>query len=182
MNKSFIYFILTILFVLMFKEGRTQANNKHSLSVNFGPEMIAPERQFWETHRIGVGGSVKGEYTFGKHSSFTINSGILFFNGKRRPEDFTVTSPEFYENLVAIPVKFGSRYYVGNFYFLGEAGAMILSNYSDKTRLSFSAGIGDKIKIGAHKIDISLRQEIWLGNREQLHMAGLRIAYEIPWK
>ncbi len=182
MKRTFSYFVFTFLLLLLFREGKAQANSKHSLSINFGPEMIAPERKFWETHKIGLGGSFKGEYTFGKHSSVTFNTGMLVFNGKRRPEDFTVTNPDFYNKLVAIPLKLGSRYYVGNFYFLGEAGAMFLNNYSNKTRTSFSAGIGDKIRIGKQKIDISLRQEIWLGNGEQLNMAGLRIAYEIQKK
>ena len=56
-----------------------QANKQHTWSLNFGPEIIAPERKFWETHKIGLGGSVKGEYTFGKHSSLTINTGLIIF-------------------------------------------------------------------------------------------------------
>ena len=180
--KNFISLLVITVSTFCNTNSFAQANKQHTWSINFGPEIIAPERKFWETHKIGLGGSVKGEYTFGKHSSLTINTGLIVFDGKRKPEDFTVTTPKFYDKLVLIPLKFGTRYYVGNFYFLGEAGAIFLNNYSSRTRASLSAGIGDKIRIGKQKLDISLRQEIWFGNKEQLNMAGLRIAYEIQWK
>ena len=182
MKKCIIYFIATIILIVFTKHSFAQANKQHTWSVNFGPEVIAPERAFWETHKIGLGGSVKGEYTFGKHSSVTVNTGLLVFNGKRIADDILVGNTIINNKLIAIPIKVGSRYYIGNFYFLGEAGAILLSNYSNKTRASLSAGLGDKIKIGRHKIDVSLRQEIWLGNKERLNMAGLRIAYEIQRK
>ena len=182
MKSTIVFMMLIIISISFVKKGYAQANKQHTWSLNFGPEVIAPERIFSETHKIGLGGSFKGEYTFGKHSSVTLNTGLLVFNGKKKPEDFTVTDPGFYNKLFAIPLKVGTRYYVGNFYFLGEAGAIFLNNYSNETRASFSAGLGDKIRIGRQKIDISLRQEIWLGKSEQLNMAGLRIAYEIQWK
>ena len=182
MKKIITYFIVTIILIVFAEYTFAQANKQHTWSVNFGPELIAPERSFWETHKIGLGGSIKGEYTFGKHSSVTVNTGLLVFNGKRTAENILLGNTIINNKLIAVPIKVGSRYYIGNFYFLGEAGAIFLSDYSNKTRASFSAGLGDKIRIGQHKIDISLRQEIWLGNKEQLLMAGLRIAYEIKWK
>jgi hypothetical protein len=160
---------------------KAQANKQHSLSVNFGPELFAPE-DFWDTHKVGAGISVKTEYTFGKHASTTFNTGLTYFEGKRKFEDFTSPQPEFYRPILAIPLKAGARYYVGNFYFLGEAGAIIMTDFSNTTKAIFSAGLGDKIKIGRKKLDVSARQEIWLGkNREQYNMAVLRVAYEITF-
>ena len=182
MKRNITYFIVTMILIVFTEQTFAQANKQHTWSINFGPELIAPERAFWETHKIGLGGSIKGEYTFGKHSSVTVNTGLLVFNGKRIADDILVGNTILTNKLIAFPIKVGSRYYLGNFYFLGEAGAIFLSGYSNKTRASFSAGLGDKIRIGRQKIDISLRQEIWLGNREQLHMAGLRLAYEIQRK
>jgi hypothetical protein len=160
-------------------ELKAQANKQHSLSINFGPEIFAPEN-FWGTHKVGAGISLKTEYTFGKHASTTFNTGLTYFDGKQQFENFTSPAPKFYESIVAIPLKLGARYYVGNFYFLGEAGAIIMTKYSNTTKAVFSAGIGDKINIGRKKLDISARQEIWLGkDREEYNMAVLRIAYEI---
>jgi hypothetical protein len=160
---------------------QAQANKQHTLSINFGPELFAPEN-FSPTHKVGVGFSVKTEYTFGKHASATFNTGFTYFDGKQVFENFTSPLPEFYKPIVAIPFKAGARYYVGNFYFLGEAGAIVMTNFSNSTKAMFSAGIGDKIKVGRKKLDISARQEIWLGkNREQFNMAVLRVAYELTF-
>jgi hypothetical protein len=134
---------------------QAQANKQHTASINVGPELFAPEN-FRETHKIGT-----------------------YFDGKRIFENFTSPTANFFDPIFAIPVKLGARYYVGNFYFLGEAGAIIMTRYSNTTKAVFTAGIGDKINIGRRKLDISARQEIWLGkNREELNMAVLRVAYE----
>ena len=162
------------------QQGIAQANKKESFSLNFGPEVSFTESSFRTTHRAGYGGSLKAEYTFGKHLSATVNSGILIFQGRGYFENL-VLQPKVYKNLTAIPVKAGLRYYVGNFYAAGEAGAVFLNNFSNATRPAASIGIGDKIKIGQGKIDISLRQEFWFGNPNNLNMAVLRVAYEIVW-
>ena len=168
----------TLLFLS--QQGIAQANKKESLSVNFGPEVSFTESSFRTTHRAGYGGSLKGEYTFGKHLSATVNTGILVFQGRGYFENL-VLQPKAYKNLTAIPVKAGLRYYIGNFYAAGEAGVVFLNNYTNASRPVASIGIGDKIKIGQGKIDISLRQEFWFGNPNNLNMAVLRVAYEIVW-
>jgi hypothetical protein len=157
-----------------------QANKRESLSINFGPEMAFPEADFRQTHNIGYGASIKGEYTFGKHGSATINSGFSVFSGKTYFETISLL-PTDYKSLVAIPIKAGARYYLGSFYASGEAGVVFLSKHINVSRPVVSIGIGDKIRIGQGKIDISLRQEFWLGNPKSLNMAILRVAYEIVW-
>ena len=180
MKSTISKIILLGAFVFIYQHGNAQANKKHSFSVNFGPEAAFPESSFRTTHRTGYGGSFKAEYTFGKHISATVNSGILVFEGRGYFENL-VSQRKTYKNVTAIPVKAGLRYYVGNFYAAGEAGAVFLNNYTNATRPAVSIGIGDKIKIGRGKIDISLRQEFWFGNPNNLNMAFLRVAYEIVW-
>jgi hypothetical protein len=178
LKKIIIIFVILTITQITTTPIQAQANKQHSLSINFGPELFAPEN-FRETHKAGTGLSVKTEYTFGKHASTTFNTGFTYFDGKRIFENFTSPTANFYDPIFAIPIKLGARYYVGNFYFLGEAGAIIMTKYSNTTKAVFTAGIGDKINIGRRKLDISARQEIWLGkNREELNMAVLRVAYE----
>ena len=172
--------VLFVLLLVICQQGMAQANKKHSFSVNFGPEISFTESAFRTTHRAGYGGSIKAEYTFGKHLSATVNTGVLAFQGRGYFENL-VFQPKVYKNLTAIPLKAGFRYYVGNFYAAGEAGAVFLNNYTNATRPAVSIGVGDKIKIGQGKIDISLRQEFWFGNPNNLNMAVLRVAYEIVW-
>jgi hypothetical protein len=179
MKKIIMYSLLILLTQTITHKTKGQANKQHSLSINFGPELFAPEN-FWLTHTLGTGVSLKGEYTFGKHASTTFNTGFSYFGGKQRFDNPITGLKETYDPIVAIPIKLGGRYYLGNFYFLGETGAIIMANYSSGTKAIFSAGLGDKIKIGRNKLDISARQEIWLGSsREQYNMAVLRIAYEL---
>ena len=181
MKKQFIAYALLIATISYTQVALAQANQKHSLSINFGPEVFVPEN-FSPTHKVGGGLSFKSEYTFGKHASTTFNTGITYFKGKRVFQTFPIAPQKFYENIVAIPLKAGGRYYIGNFYFLGEVGAVILANYSNNTKAAFSAGLGDKIYIGGRKFDVSARQELWVGaNKEQYTMAVLRIAYEITF-
>ncbi len=166
--------------LLICQTGIAQANKKESFSINFGPEVAFPESALRTTHKAGYGGSIKAEYTFGKHISATVNSGLLVFQGRGYFEN-SVLQPKAYKNLTAIPLKAGLRYYIGNFYAAGEAGMVFLNNYTNTSRPAVSIGLGDKIKIGQGKIDISLRQEFWFGNPNNLNMAVLRVAYEIVW-
>lgn len=157
-----------------------QANKQHTLSLNFGPETIFPEAGFRQTHNLGFGASVKGEYTFGKHGSVTINTGFAVLRGRAYFEGFNST-PVNYQNMVAMPVKAGTRYYFGNFYLQGEAGVVFLSKYINATSPLLSIGAGDKFKIGRNYLDISLRQEGWFNKSPNFNMVVLRLAYEIIW-
>ncbi|MBK7882760.1 MAG: hypothetical protein IPJ81_02180 [Chitinophagaceae bacterium] len=73
-----------IIFIGLQSDQQTfaQANKRESFSINFGPEVSFPESAFKKTHNAGYGGSFKAEYTFGKHGSATINSGLSIFKGK----------------------------------------------------------------------------------------------------
>jgi len=157
-----------------------QANKMNSFSINIGPEFSFIETEIRKTHNIGYGGSVKGEYTFGKHISATFNGGFSVFAGKTVKDPASGITTD-YESLVAIPLKAGARYYLGNLYASGEAGVVFLSKHIDATRPVLSIGVGDKIRIGAGKLDISLRQEFWLGSPNTINLAVLRVGYELWW-
>ncbi len=170
--------LVTLLFIC--QQGFSQANKQHSFSINFGPEAAITESYFRTTHRTGYGGSFKAEYTFGKHISATLNTGILVFGGREYFENL-VPQQKIYANVTAVPLKAGLRYYMGNFYATGETGMVFLNNYTKESRPLVGIGFGDKIDIGEGKIDISLRQEFWFGNPNNFNMLVLRAAYEIVW-
>ena len=180
MKSVFGYIILIGAILFNSQQAFAQANKPGSFSINFGPEMTFPENEFRRTHHIGFGGSFKAEYTFGKHGSVTVNSGVSVFSGRTYFE--TLPSPPIdYKSLLAIPVKAGVRYYFGRFYFFGETGLVFLSKYANTTNTILSAGAGDKVKLGNNFLDISLRQETWLNSSKNFNMAVLRVAYEIVW-
>ena len=51
---------------------------------------------------------------------------------------------------------------------MGEAGLVVLTRHVNSANAALSVGVGDKIRIGRNKIDISARQEIWLSSRKIL--------------
>ncbi len=167
---------ISILIAFALPPAFAQANKKGSFSMNFGPEVTFPEFNFSKTHYTGFGGSIKSEYTFGKHGSVILNSGFALFNGRQQN-----ILQEKNERLLAIPVKAGARYYMGTFYVQGETGVVFMDGYRNNTNPIFSIGAGDKLRLGRQIIDISLRQEIWLNSEVNYNMAVLRVAYEIVW-
>lgn len=176
MKKLLLILSSTLLIVLIYNTGFAQANKPRTFSLNFGPEVSFPETDLRQTHLTGFGFNVKSEYTFGKHGSVIVNGGFASFEGKSPG----IIVPKF-ARLTAVPIKTGLRYYFGNFYLQGETGLVFLNGFRNEARPLFSIGAGDKIKIGRKYLDISVRQENWLKNNNNLNMAVLRVAYEIMW-
>lgn len=180
MNNRRLRIVLLIIIVLNAHQVIAQANKRESFSINFGPEVSFIETSIRKTHSAGYGGSVKAEYTFSKHGSVTINSGVSIFSGKSFLDPITSRQTD-YKSIIAIPIKVGARYYLGTFYATGETGVVVLTNFFNSTRPVFSIGMGDKFRIGSGKLDISLRQEFWPGGSNNLSLAVLRVGYEISW-
>jgi hypothetical protein len=169
-----------VVLLLMGQASMAQANKRESFSINFGPELTTPESDFRTTHRTGYGGSIKVEYTFGKHLSTTFNTGVNILPGRRYTDPTSLLNIK-YKQLTAIPAKLGARYYLGNFYLAGEGGLVFLQNFTKSTSGVLSIGLGDKIRIGRNRLDISARQEVWFTPVRNLNMAVVRVAYEIVW-
>jgi hypothetical protein len=162
--------IVTYLFVIPFI-AICQPYQKGTFSLSMGGELLIAERALRESHHTGPGATVKGEFVFGKHATATIESGYYFMQGKS-------TALLNYENISAVPVKAGLRYYFGNFYGTGEAGGIFFSGFNQGTGFVYSLGMGDKIKFRSRVIDIALRHEAWsLGGRSK-GIIALRVGYE----
>jgi hypothetical protein len=181
MKKITLLQLIVFLSIAAAQQSFAQANKRESFSLNAGPEVLFPERDFRKTNNTGFGASIKGEYTFGKHASATINTGFSAFTGKAYLDTVSGMQQD-YKSILAVPVRVGARYYLGNFYFLGETGMVFLNENGNSTNALFTIGAGDKIKIGYNKLDISVRQETWISKPRNFNMAVLRIAYEIVWR
>ena len=56
MKKLLIIIVMMILTQFKLTKLQAQANKQHKLSMNFGPELFAPEN-FWDTHKaVGASG------------------------------------------------------------------------------------------------------------------------------
>lgn len=148
-----------------------QPYQKGTFSVSLGGELLVAEKKLRESHHTGPGATIKGEFVFGKHATASIVSGYYFMQGKNKAS-FS------YENISAVPIKSGLRYYFGNFYGAGEAGAIFFSGFNQGTGFVYSLGMGDKIKLNNRAIDITLRHEAWVLEGNTNGIIALRIGYE----
>jgi hypothetical protein len=162
--------ILTTLMGISFS-ALCQPYQKGTFSVSTGGEVLFAESNLNTSHNTGLGATLKGEYVFGKHATATVASGYYFMNGKS-------TEPVDYENISAVPVKGGVRYYLGSFYGAGEAGIIYFSGYNQGTGFVYSFGLGDKIKLSSRVVDIALRHEAWVIAGNTNAVIALRLGYE----
>lgn len=80
---------------------------------------------------------------------------------------------------MAIPIKTGLRYYLGNFYGGFETGLVFQRNYNAGEQWLCALSLGDEIvtRSNGNSLDISLRYERW-GVKKYQSLVGLRLAYE----
>jgi len=148
-----------------------QPYKKGTFSLSLGGELLIAENTLRESHQTGPGATFKGEYVFGEHTSATFVSGYYFMQGKN-------TALLKYENISAVPIKTGLRYYFGSFYGIGEAGGIFFSGFNQGTSFVYSFGMGDKIKLSNRVIDIALRHEGWVVDGKSKGIIALRVGYE----
>ena len=149
----------------------SQAYQKETLTLSLGAEVLFGENKLSTTHHTGFGVTPKAEYVFGKHVSVTAVTGYYAMQGK----DSGLFK---YKNISATPAKAGIRYYFGSFYGSGEAGALFFSGYNAGTAFAYSIGLGDKIRLSNHILDIGLRHEGWSSSRKNTAVIALRVGYE----
>jgi hypothetical protein len=162
---------LSIFLLTISLSAFTQPYQKGTVSLSMGGELLIPERKLSQSHQTGFGATAKAEYVFGKHASATLVSGYYFLGGKNKQSNQ-------FENISAIPLKAGMRYYLGSFYGSGEAGALFGSGFNKGTDFVYSLGMGDKISISGRVVDIALRHEVWSLDGNTNGLIALRVGYE----
>jgi hypothetical protein len=156
--------------------GYGQVGKKGSINASTGVEILFPNSTLRNTHNIGGGVNVKGEYVFARHASVTVSAGYNYLNGKK-------VNGLKQEDIRSIPVKAGLRYYLGNFYAGAETGALFEQGFDAGRGIIFAVAMGDEIitQTNGNSLDISLRYERW-GTRVYSSIVGLRVAYEFRLK
>lgn len=157
--------VLPLMFIAFPMCVTAQAPEKKTLTLSLGAEGLLPDKTLNATHAPGAGITVKGEYIFGEHAAVLATTGFYFLPGDQN-----------FQNLQVIPIKTGVRYYLGSVYAQAEGGAAVFSGFLRSTKFLYSFGIGDKIPIGLHSLDVSIRHEGWAG--DGLSIAALRVAFE----
>jgi hypothetical protein len=127
-----------------------QPKIKRPIFVTAGIDFLTPNAEFSETHRIGAGATIEAGYRVGRYFSPVLTTSYYFVPSRSNAN----------KNLNAVSVKAGGRVYLGNFYMVGEGGALIANGYTNNTKFIYTAGIGDEIRINSRmRIDIGVRYE-----------------------
>ncbi len=164
--------LFTTLFLTIFNSiCNAQAYKKSTFSTSIGAEVIFTETKLSKTNKTGGGVNLKGEYVFSNHSSATMSGGYYFLQKKEKLNEIN-------EDISAIPLKVGLRYYLASFYGGGEAGSILFMGDNSSLGFLYSLGIGDKFKVRNNVFDIGLRHEGWTTNSDSRGIIALRLAYE----
>lgn len=162
---------ITSLFLMLFLSAWCQPYQKGTLSMSIAGEILFAENPLSQSHHTGPGATLKGEYVFGKHTTATLVSGYYLM---KRKNSQIVTQ----ENISAVPIKAGLRYYLGNFYGAGEFGGIFSSGFAQNSGYLYSVGIGDKFTIQHQVFDVAVRHESWTFGNLSRSIIGVRIGYE----
>lgn len=159
-----------ILLLLVFCSFKLSAQTTPTIKAfSAGFELAAPSGS---AYNIGFGASAKLEIPIVSPLSLTVTGGFttLFYKSNILQSSGTPGAAGF------LPLKAGVKYYASqNFYFEGEAGTAIETNYSKQSSFAFSLGPGFIIPVNDKQgVDIGLRYENW---SNQLRQTGIRVAY-----
>jgi hypothetical protein len=98
---------ISIFFIFSYEPVIAQAGKKGSWNTSAGIQLNLPNSGLQNTHRVGGGVSIKGEYVFAKHASATISGGYQYLEGK-------IFNGISNASIQAIPFTGGFRYYLGS--------------------------------------------------------------------
>ena len=171
MKKFTVVTFLTYCLLFLTRPCVAQAYRTNTLSASVGVEALFPESKLAVTNKTGVGLTFKGEYIFSTHASTTVNGGYYSMEGRTR---LNIKN----QNISAIPIKVGARYYLASYYAAGEVGKIFLMGDNSRSGFVYSFGLGDKLNVGNNIFDISLRHEGWTAKGISRGFIGLRVAYE----
>lgn len=144
MKQKLLLLCLLVLAVSSIAQKRP-VNYKFFLSGS--PDLLIPNAEFSETHKIGYGATATVGYKINNHFSPIVSLHYYSVPTKNK----TVN-----ESLTAMLVKAGSRMYFDNFYVYADGGLIFTSGYDNATRFVYGIGAGDEIRLNSRsRLDIS---------------------------
>lgn len=147
------------IFTFLFFVAVSISLNAQSQQVKIGlaPEINLPTGNASSISGVGFGGSLKAEIALADKYAITANGGYNLFLTKRKLGTKL-------ENIEALPVKLGFKYYPStDFYVEGQGGAAFHMGASSRTSFVWSPGFGTYFKTGSsnNKLEFGLRYEAW---------------------
>ena len=150
------------------KKDPAMSGQKLGIGVDFG----LPTGSFNHGYKLGVGGSLLFQTPIAHNLNFTGSAGYLSFAAKK------IDGVKFYDNLAAIPVKAGLRYFLAENVFVGgELGAAFGISSGAGTSFVYSPNLGIEFPVADKStIELGARYESW-AQQGSARFIGFRLAY-----
>jgi hypothetical protein len=178
-NQNYIFMkkLLLILGVTLFATASTYAQKETRVgrpSISVGVDGALPLGDFKESHKFGIGGTVKGAVPVATGVDITLTTGYISFGGKTDSdwgEIYKVPAVNM------IPIKAGVRYtFAAGPYFEPQIGYTLLSAKGMKSTgaFTYAANVGVMI---SPQVDLGVRYEAMSKNSSTSSFLGARLAY-----
>jgi hypothetical protein len=165
MKKMFVSAAALMIAAASFAQSKSE---KPANDISIGVDGGLPLGDFKQSHKFGVGGTVKFAHNFDENIALTLTSGYLSFPGKDL--GFGLKFPA----QGIIPIKAGARYtFPGGVYAEPQLGVSILNN-DGGSAFTYAGNLGYTMTPG---IDVSARYEGMSKNGSSIGFIGFRLAY-----
>jgi len=167
-------FLLIASFLFTTAKTFAQESSIPSPSLNIGVEAGLPVGDFADSHKLGLGGSLKALFPVAPDAAITLSAGYMSFSAKEY-EFGGVTAKGPAVNM--IPIKAGFRYnFQTGLYFEPQLG---YTNFKVKDgesagAFTYAANLGYLFN---QKVDLSARYEAFSKNDNTTSFVGLRLGY-----
>lgn len=173
MKKLLLVFAITA--IVTSTNAQKDARTKPFL-FSIGVEGSLPIGDFSDTHDVGIGGSVQGEYKPDTDLGLTLNAGYITYSGKK--VNLPVLGSYKYPSFGLIPVLAGVKYYFGGgAYAHGQLGIGMGTDEGQGSNFMYAPGLGYMFAPGLDAelkyVGLSSKGE----NTGSLNSIGLRLAY-----
>ncbi|MEO5890428.1 MAG: outer membrane beta-barrel protein [Ferruginibacter sp.] len=167
--------ILSVLVVVVISIPAFSQDKKFSFSV--GPELGFSTGSFSNTHSVGIGGTIQGEYLVMDKLKATATFGLIGYAGKRG-----LLNPDKAAQRI-IPLRIGAKYFLtGGLYGGAQLGVAFLSNYAQHSGTAFAYSplmLGYEFKLKSdNAFDATVKYDAYTGSgMGTIGTFGIRVAY-----
>ncbi|MGG9961014.1 hypothetical protein [Ferruginibacter sp. SUN106] len=168
MKKIFLAVAITAICTGAFAQ--KESDRKFGFSV--GPEIGFAVGNFSNTHSVGVGATIQGDFNIATSTNFTLTTGYLSYAGKSAGSGIK------FKAAGIIPLKAGIKYFLSQgFYGAAQLGAGFFNN-GGGTALAYTPMLGYEFDTKSGKaVDASLKYDGYSINGSGLGSVGVRLAY-----
>jgi hypothetical protein len=169
MKKIFLALAITAICTSSF----AQKKNDNKVSFSAGAEIGFATGNFNNTHSVGIGATVQGDFNIAPSTDFTLTTGYLSYAGR------SVGSGIKNKAQGIIPLKAGIKYFLSQgFYGAAQLGAGIFSSYRTGLALAYTPMLGYEFNTKSGKaVDASFLYDGYAKDGVGLGSVGLRLAY-----